>query len=221
VGAGFPFPETERQFEAVGVPYRGRVTRMRETIEAIRMLWANPGERVSYSGAHVRLDEVALQPAPWREGGPPVWLAGTGEAAERRVGEIADGWLPYPPTPELYAEGWARVRAAAEAASRPQLPAPGLYATVALDSSPERARERLKVNIERYYSLPVGLVGQVQAMYAGTPQGLTSWLASYIDAGARHIVLRVSDENAERGLETAGEALELLRGKSTTTKEAR
>jgi alkanesulfonate monooxygenase SsuD/methylene tetrahydromethanopterin reductase-like flavin-dependent oxidoreductase (luciferase family) len=221
VGAGFPFPETERQFEAVGVPYRGRVTRMRETIEAIRMLWANPGESVSYSGAHVRLDEVALQPAPWREGGPPVWLAGAGEAAERRVGEIADGWLPYPPTPELYAEGWARVQGAAQAASRPGRPTPGLYATVALDASPERAQKRLEVNIERYYSLPVELVGQVQAMYAGTPEGLTSWLASYIDAGARHIVLRVSDENAERGLETAGEALELLRGKSTTTKEAR
>jgi alkanesulfonate monooxygenase SsuD/methylene tetrahydromethanopterin reductase-like flavin-dependent oxidoreductase (luciferase family) len=221
VGAGFPFPETERQFEAVGVPYGGRVTRMRETIEAMRMLWENPGERVSYTGAHVRLDAVALEPAPWREGGPPVWLAGAGEAAERRVGVIADGWLPYPPTPELYGEGWARVVAAAETASRPRLPTPGLYATVALDASPERASERLKVNIERYYSLPVELVGSIQAMYAGTPEGLGSWLAPYIDAGARHIVLRVSDEDAGRGLEAAGEAIEMLREQSTTAKEDR
>ena len=27
LGAGFPFPETERQFQAIGVPYAGRVGR--------------------------------------------------------------------------------------------------------------------------------------------------------------------------------------------------
>jgi len=35
LGAGFPFPETERQFEAIGVPYAGRVSRLVETIAAL------------------------------------------------------------------------------------------------------------------------------------------------------------------------------------------
>ncbi len=136
VGAGFPFPETERQFQAIGVPYTGRVRRMTETIAAIRALWATPGEPISYNGRHIALDGIALAPAPYRPGGPPVWLAGFGETAERRVGEIAEGWLPYPPTPELYATSWERVRAAATQAGREHPPLAGLYATIALDPYP-------------------------------------------------------------------------------------
>src|SRR6185312_9748329 len=95
LGAGFTYPETERQFKAVGVPYEGRVGRLTETIAAVRALWSAAGEPVSFDGRHLTLEQVALQPPPFNPGGPPVWLAGAGEAAERRVGRIADGWLPY------------------------------------------------------------------------------------------------------------------------------
>jgi probable F420-dependent oxidoreductase len=209
LGAGFPLPETERQFEAVGVPYEGRVGRLTETIAALRQLWERAGEPISIEGRHFSLHDVALEPAPHRAGGPPVWLAGAGEAAERRVGRIADGWLPYPPTPELYAEGWARVREAAAAAGRERAPLPGLYATIALDDSPQRAHERLRESIERYYGLPLELIRSVQAMYSGTPEGLAEWLRSYTQAGARHIVLRVMHEDRLRGLEQAAAAREL------------
>ena len=211
IGAGFPFPETERQFEAVGVPYVGRVGRMTETIAAMRALWANPGEPVHYNGRHITLDGVALAPPPHRRGGPPIWLAGAGEAAERRVGEIAEGWLPYPPTAELYAAGWEHVRAASIQAGRERPPLAGLYATIALDASPEIAQQRLRSNIERYYQQPLELIGVLQAMYAGTPEGLAAWLAPYVHAGARHIVLRISDEDPARGLDIASEALPTLR----------
>jgi alkanesulfonate monooxygenase SsuD/methylene tetrahydromethanopterin reductase-like flavin-dependent oxidoreductase (luciferase family) len=206
LGAGFPLPDTEREFEAVGVPYAGRVARMSETIAAARTLWAAPGERVSFAGRHVRLHDVALEPAPHRAGGPPVWLAGAGETAERRVGALADGWLPYSPTPELYREGRERVAAAAAAAGRRRAPLGALYATVALDRSREVAEERLRSYIERYYGQPLELVRTIQAMYAGTPAGLSSWLEPYVRAGARHVVLRVADEQAERGLDAAGHA---------------
>jgi alkanesulfonate monooxygenase SsuD/methylene tetrahydromethanopterin reductase-like flavin-dependent oxidoreductase (luciferase family) len=206
VGAGFPFPETERQFEAVGVPYAGRVGRMTETIAAMRALWATPGEPVSYRGRHLALREVELAPSPHRSGGPPIWLAGLGTVAERRVGEMADGWLPYPPNASLYGEAWKRVRAASHRAGRERPPLPGLYATIAIDRRTENARRRLRRNIERYYAQPLELIEMLQATYAGTADGLGEWLTDYVRAGARHIVLRVCDENAERGLEAAGEA---------------
>jgi alkanesulfonate monooxygenase SsuD/methylene tetrahydromethanopterin reductase-like flavin-dependent oxidoreductase (luciferase family) len=210
VGAGFPFPETERQFEAVGVPYRGRVGRLTETVAALRELWGAAGEPITFSARHVQLDEVALQPAPYRPGGPPVWFAGAGETAEQRAGRIADGWLPYPPTSEQYAEGWARVSAAAAEAGRPAPPLAGLYATVAVDDSAVVARERLRRNIERYYSQPLEVMQAIQASFAGTPEEVRDWLAGYVEAGARHIVLRVTDEQAERGLESAAHARGLL-----------
>jgi alkanesulfonate monooxygenase SsuD/methylene tetrahydromethanopterin reductase-like flavin-dependent oxidoreductase (luciferase family) len=210
VGAGFPFPETERQFEAVGIPYPGRVGRLTETVAAMRALWATPGESISFAGRHLALEDVALQPAPFRRGGPPVWFAGAGEAAEQRVGRLADGWLPYPPTPEQYAEGWARISASAAQAGRPAPPFPGLYATVAVDDSAGVARERLRRNIERYYSQPLEIMQMIQASFAGTPEEVRDWLQGYVTAGARHIILRVTDEQAERGLESAAHARELL-----------
>jgi hypothetical protein len=43
----------------------------------------------------------------------------------------------------------------------------------------------------------------IQATYAGTPEGLAEWLEPYMRAGASHVVLRVTNEDAERGLEAA------------------
>lgn len=205
-GAGFPYPETERQFRAVGIPYEGRVARMEQSIAAMREMWAAPGKPVSYAGSQVRLDAVALDPAPRRAGGPPIWLAGAGEAAERRVGRIADGWLPYPPTADRYAQGWQRVQETANAAGRPGMPVPGLYATVALDPTAPVAERRLRRNVERYYQQPLEVIAAIQAMYAGTPGGLREWLEPYLAAGARHVILRLADEDAARGLQYAAEA---------------
>jgi alkanesulfonate monooxygenase SsuD/methylene tetrahydromethanopterin reductase-like flavin-dependent oxidoreductase (luciferase family) len=179
---------------------------MVQTIAAMRAMWAARGEPISYQGSQVRLDAVALQPAPSRACGPPIWLAGAGEAAERRVGRIADGWLPYPPTPDLYAQGWRRVQDAADRAGRANAPVPGLYATVALDESAHAAERRLRRNIERYYQQPLELIASIQAMYAGTPEGLGEWLEPYVAVGARHVIVRVADEDAARGLESAAQA---------------
>jgi alkanesulfonate monooxygenase SsuD/methylene tetrahydromethanopterin reductase-like flavin-dependent oxidoreductase (luciferase family) len=217
LGAGFPFPETERQFEAVGVPYAGRVGRLTETIAALRALWRDAGAPITVAGRHVALEHVALEPAPYRSGGPPVWLAGAGEAAERRVGELADGWLPYPPSAEQYAAGWSRVTAAAAATGRTAPPLPGLYATVSVDASAQVAQERLRRNIERYYNQPLELIQTIQATFAGTPEEVGDWLQAYVHAGARHIVLRVADEQAERGLRAAARTLELVENRVEAT----
>ena len=210
MGAGFPFPETERQFAAVGVPYAGRVGRLAETIAAMRLLWDGAGKPVDFAGRHFSLEQTALEPQPHTSGGPPVWLAGAGETAERRVGRIADGWLPYSPTPELYREGLDRVRGAAAEAGRERAPMPGLYVTVALDPSPAVAEQRLSDYIQTYYGHPRELIGAIQAMYAGTPEGMLDWLGPYLEAGARHVVVRVADDNPARGLQSAARARELI-----------
>jgi hypothetical protein len=75
---------------------------------------------------------------------------------------------------------------------------------------PSAAEERLRRNIERYYEQPLELMRMIQAMYAGTPDGLAEWIHPYIRAGARHIVLRVTDEDAERGLQAGDEGREMI-----------
>ncbi|MEU7742020.1 TIGR03619 family F420-dependent LLM class oxidoreductase [Nonomuraea sp. NPDC049158] len=104
MGAGFPHPNTEAQFDALGITFKRRVSRTEESIDVMRQLWA--GGEVSYQGPHFDFRDVVLEPKPAQVGGPPIWLAGSGESALRRVGRLADGWLPYPPTSETYAHEW-------------------------------------------------------------------------------------------------------------------
>jgi hypothetical protein len=53
------------------------------------------------------------------------------------------------------------------------------------------------------------MIASLQAMYAGTPQGLATYLEPYINAGLEHAVLRVAD-TPERGLRTAAHAVRTL-----------
>jgi probable F420-dependent oxidoreductase len=199
LGGGFPSPETERQFAATGVPFTSRVGRLAETITVLRALWS--GKPVSHEGRHFAFDEMTLSPAP--DNPPPIWLAGAGAAAERRVGRLADGWLPYLPTAELYADGWRRVQAEGRAVTA------GLYVTVALDQSVDTARARLRSTVERWYGRPFEMVSTRQATFAGTPDGFREWLAPYLDAGAQHVVLRAAHEEPRRGLDTLAQMIAL------------
>ena len=210
-GAGFSSPDSERQFAAAGVPFANRTRRLEESIALMRALWFAPGEPVGYTGAQVQASDVVLSPAPARAGGPPIWLAGAGARAERRVGRLADGWLPYLPSPSAYASGWARVQAAAAATGRDRPPLPALYLTVALDRSAGVARRRLQETVERWYGRPLETIASLQALYAGTPDGLVAHLDPYVQAGVRYIVIRAADE-PRRGLDSAGAVVERLAG---------
>ncbi|MFG1962306.1 LLM class flavin-dependent oxidoreductase [Nonomuraea sp. NPDC049028] len=117
MGAGFPHPNTEAQFDALGIAFKRRVSRTEESIDVMRRLWAGGGA-VSYQGAHFDFQDVVLEPKPAQVGGPPIWLAGSGAAALRRVGRLADGWLPYPPTSETYAHEWGVVQEVARLGGR-------------------------------------------------------------------------------------------------------
>lgn len=205
MGGGFPHPNTEAQFAAVQVDYRSRISRLTESVEAMRLLWTSTG--VSFQGRHFRFDDVTIVPRPVRPGGPPIWLAGSGDAALRRVGRLADGWLPYPPSPETYAQELASIQGAVT---------PALYATVCVDEDPALARKRLRAQIEPYYNAPLEVVETIQAMFAGPARDAAAWLQRYVEAGAQHVVIRLAADDHVAALEQfAGTVLPSLRNEKS------
>ncbi|MFJ6686856.1 LLM class flavin-dependent oxidoreductase [Streptomyces werraensis] len=194
LGAGFPTPGTQTQFDAIGVPFRTRVNRLEESIEAMRRLWS--GTNVSFTGRHFDFRDVTLAPAPTRPEGPPIWLAGGGDPALRRVARLGDGWLPYSPAVTDYARDRAVIH---RLAPRPITPA--LYATLCLADDAQHARQLLRTSIERYYNAPLEKVEQIQAMFAGPPADAAAWLNSYIAAGARHLVVRLAANDHHTALD--------------------
>jgi probable F420-dependent oxidoreductase len=212
VGIATDMPAIRKEFAAVGVPFERRVGRFLETLEICRALWTRDG--VSFSGKHFTLDGVAVEPKPHRPGGPPIWIGGSGPTALREAARF-DAWFPTGPSVEHFAEHFPQVRAAARAAGRPVEAVTGAaYVTLALDPNRATAEQRLRGFLESYYAAPAQAIMARQATYAGPIEGGAEWLQRWIDAGARHLVLRFAggDQLAQVD-EAASRLLPRLKGR--------
>jgi alkanesulfonate monooxygenase SsuD/methylene tetrahydromethanopterin reductase-like flavin-dependent oxidoreductase (luciferase family) len=181
IGPGAELPGTHAELKALGVPSDHRVSDMLGEVERVRRLWRNeePG--------------VELQPRPFRPGGPPIWVGGTGPRMLRLTGESFDGWLPLSPTPADYASGLRAVREAAEKAGRdPDSIATGVYLTVAVADNAVQATTERDAYVMAYYGAPAEVMAKSMALHAGTLESAAEWFAAYRAAGAQHLVLRLA-----------------------------
>lgn len=90
VAAGY----REEEFEIAGVDHATRGDRLDETLDLLELLWAEDG--ISYSGDVFDLDDVSINPKPLQDGGPPVWIGGTGPRPVERAADRGDAWLADP-----------------------------------------------------------------------------------------------------------------------------
>jgi alkanesulfonate monooxygenase SsuD/methylene tetrahydromethanopterin reductase-like flavin-dependent oxidoreductase (luciferase family) len=93
VVAGVGPGSSERDYEAIGVPYEERWKRFDEATAILRALLRD------------ELPDSQLAPAPRRSGGIPLWIGSWGSAAGlRRVARLGDGWFAsaYNTTPERF-----------------------------------------------------------------------------------------------------------------------
>lgn len=89
VGAGWLKEETE----LMGTRFGARWQRLRESVEAMRVLWTQ--REASYAGDLVRFPAVRCEPKPVQQPGPPVLLGALGQKALERVVRTYDGWYPF------------------------------------------------------------------------------------------------------------------------------
>ncbi len=75
--------------QAFGVERTERAAIFDEMLTVMRLAWT--GEKFSHEGARFHYDSVRVRPAPKRM---DVWLGGQAPSELRRVGRMADGWLP-------------------------------------------------------------------------------------------------------------------------------
>ncbi|MDV7352716.1 LLM class F420-dependent oxidoreductase [Rhodococcus oxybenzonivorans] len=78
------------EFEALGADFVRRGKLLDEAIAAMRATWAG----VDHDGPEFGASNHLSYPLPTRTEGPPIWIGGNSKAAQRRVVELADGWMP-------------------------------------------------------------------------------------------------------------------------------
>ncbi len=112
VGAGWLKVETE----IMGTKFNQRWKRLRETVEAMRVLWTEPA--ASYDGELVHFPAVRCEPQPVQYPGPPILLGGLGPKVMARVVRSYDGWYPFVSGPDAFEKDMVALRALANEAER-------------------------------------------------------------------------------------------------------
>ena len=87
LGTGWSEPE----FRATGSDPAPRGRRTEEYLAVLRSLFVD--ETASFEGQIYSLPPSRMAPRPVQAGGPPILLGGTADAALRRAGRIAAGWV--------------------------------------------------------------------------------------------------------------------------------
>jgi len=201
-----------REFAAAGVPHAERAARFDEVIEVMRRLWREP--EVNHAGRFYSLSGVRAGLRPRQVDGPPIWLAGGVEGALRRVARLADGWMPNPPDPVVFAANSARLSVLAREAGRdPAAIHRAVYTTVNVNPDVGQAEREITDFIERYYGSAYGEQKKRQSLCSGNALQVADWLRAFIDAGAATVIVRFGgpDQHGQMARFT-GDVLPRLRG---------
>jgi probable F420-dependent oxidoreductase len=111
-GLGVADPKEHGAFQ---VAREDRAPMFNESLSLIRRLWTE--DNVSHEGRFFSFDSVTVRPKP-KQTPPEIWLGGFAPSELRRVGRLADGWLPSFITPAESTGLADQVRAAAAEAGR-------------------------------------------------------------------------------------------------------
>ncbi|MFP6748880.1 MAG: LLM class flavin-dependent oxidoreductase [Alphaproteobacteria bacterium] len=177
--------EFKTDFQVAGVDRSERGARLSEGIEVLRKLWS--GEAVSHQGAHFPFPELTMSPPARQPGGPPIWCGGRSPAALRRAGKIANGWLSYVVTPEMYKTSMERIQdAAADGPDWPFGTGHLLFATV--DDTYESALDKATETLSVRYAMDFRAAAKKYCAL-GRPQDVAERLLEFHAAGVRHIIM--------------------------------
>ena len=183
-GVGGEFPG---EFDVCGVDVKERGARLDEAIDVMRALWT--GEPVSFRGRFVQFEGVHMQPPPTTPGGPPIWCGARQEAALRRIGRKADGWVSYVVTPQRYAEGLQVIEAAARDANRTVERFDSAHLLfVRIDDRRERALDDATAILSRRYAMDFRRAAE-RYCALGHPDEVAATVNEFLRAGVRHVIL--------------------------------
>jgi probable F420-dependent oxidoreductase len=177
-------------FTAAGVPFDHRGGRTAEMIRIMKQVWS--GQPIRHRGRHFIIECGAVGPAPVQRPHPPVWMGGIQEAALKRVGRIADGFIGTGGAgPEGFAAMWTRVRQMVREAGRAVDEFPNAcLAYFNIGEDREQAKAQAMASLVRYYGPQfTSRYDPERALVFGGPEESVRRAQAYFDAGVQHLIL--------------------------------
>lgn len=196
VGAGWHPPE----YEALGLPFDHRVSRLEESLQVLRALLH--GEGIDHAGRFVYAVSPPLVPAA-AQPAPPILVAARGERMLRLTARYADAWnmawLGSDVAP--FRQDLQRVRQAEQAAGRPGavVATAGLWLICHRDPDAARATLANLPGSGLTYSSAEGFVVRdtpptmPHEVVLGSPEEVLEVLRQYAAAGCQEVLLSLGN----------------------------
>jgi alkanesulfonate monooxygenase SsuD/methylene tetrahydromethanopterin reductase-like flavin-dependent oxidoreductase (luciferase family) len=171
----------EAEYERAGVDFHARGRLMNEGISALRQAWSDTGE--------VYDQQPASAPVP-------LWIGGSSVAARQRAAVVGDGWVPLFITADDYGSAVTALRRETEECGR-SADAVETAVVVFVRIGPEReAREDGSQWLSNLYGVPPKAFER--HLVAGPSEVCAAGLGTFVQAGARHVVVMVAGNDAVR-----------------------
>lgn len=219
-GAGAAMGAGALEAEIYGVPSKGRVTRMEESIALLRRLWLE--DDVSFAGEVYRLARVTALPKPIQSP-PPIWIAtnpkrgvASPEVIERalqRVGRLGDGYMTDAVTVDEFRWRWERIGGyAADAGRDPSALGASIHLMVNVGDDAAAAFDEARRFLAQYYGEDFGRAYLKVWVLSGAPEAVAARLRAYLDAGCTVPIVRFASWEQEKQLDRfVGEVVPQLR----------
>jgi alkanesulfonate monooxygenase len=189
-----------REFDAVGVPFKGRGRIFERNLDILMKLWGQ--ERTTLRADEHNLREAVMVPRPVQRPRPPILVGGYVDAVLKRAGTVGDGWLTYFYTPESFTKGWAKVQAFAREAGRDPRT---LHSTNQLAIYVGRDREQTTADMRHWlqteWDVAAWSESTIEHAIHGSPEQCVEQLRAHVRTGVNRIILipyRYQPDQVER-----------------------
>lgn len=186
---GIGFGSRESDFSAVGVPFAARGSRTVEAIQLMKRLWTE--ENVTHKGRFFAVEALTVGPKPIQN--PfPIWCGGSADAALRRAGTWADGYIcgssAIPELPSI----WEKIAAYARAVGRdPGTIEKAGLTFMAINDRKAEALEKIAAYLTRYYGR---VRGDIENTYiAGSPAECAERADAMFRMGLNTLIIGLAD----------------------------
>lgn len=203
--AGVGPGSSERDYDAVGMPFHDRWERFDEAVRILRALLGQ--ERAPQDTRYFTAPDLALAPAPRQDGGVPLWIGSWGSAAGlRRVARLGDGWLAsaYNTTAEQFVSASALLGGELRRQGRPDEQFPNALVTMWTWITESRV-ERERVLADVLAPLLKRDVDELrEQVCVGSAEQCAELLSRYASAGCQRVYLwPLGDESRQIELAAA------------------
>ena len=174
--------DDRHEVEVCGVDPKTRGKRTDESLEIVQRLLS--GETFDYSGEFFQFEQARIIPVP--DPAIPVYVGGRADAALRRAGRYADGWLGIWCSSERYAESIELFDRAAEERDRSIEADHGIQLWVGVGEDKDEAASYVGPAMEGFYRVPFDKFARYTPH--GTVDNIVDFLALTLRQGADTLI---------------------------------